>query len=58
MSCGLFIRLHFTIDGYDYRKTTRFRQGIHFSIIQVLFADHVHRRSGVHNKFPYLKFKG
>ena len=33
--------LHFSIGGYDYRKTTRFRQGIHFSIIQVLFADHM-----------------
>ena len=38
----LFMRLHFSIDGYDYRRTTRFRQSIHFSITQVLFADHVH----------------
>ena len=30
------------IGGYDYRKTARFRQIIHFSITQVLFADHVH----------------
>ena len=28
--------------GYDYRRTTRLRQSIHFSITQVLFADHVH----------------
>ena len=41
------MRLYFSVGGYDYRGTTRFRQGIHFSIIQVLFADHVHRRSGV-----------
>ena len=27
----LFMRLHFSIGGYDYRRTTRFRQGIHFS---------------------------
>ena len=55
--CSLFMCLHFSIGGYDYRKTTRFRQGIHFSIIQVLFADHVHRRSGVHNKFSFLRLK-
>ena len=33
----LFIRLHFSIGGYDYCRTARFRQGIHFSITQVLF---------------------
>ena len=38
----LFMRLHFSIGGYDYRRTARFRQSIHFSITQVLFADHVH----------------
>ena len=53
----LFMRLHFTIGGYDYRRTARFRQSIHFSIIQVLFADHMHRRSGFHNKFSFLWFK-
>ena len=53
--CSLFMRLHFSIGGYDYRRTTRFRQGIHFS--QVLFADHMHRRSRVHNKFSFLRFK-
>ena len=26
----LFMRLHFSIGGYDYRRTTRFRQSIHF----------------------------
>ena len=41
----------------DYRKTARLRQSIHFSRIQVLFADHVHRRSGVDNKVSFLKFK-
>ena len=45
------MRLHFSIGGYDYRKTTRFRQSIQFSGIQILFAEHVHRRTGVHNKF-------
>ena len=34
----LFMRLHFSIGGYDYRRTARFRQGIHFSINQVLFC--------------------
>ena len=28
----LFMRLHFSIGGYDYRRTARFRQSIHFSI--------------------------
>ena len=55
--CGLFMPLHFSIGCYDYRRTTRFRQGIHFSIIQVLFADHMHRRSGVDNKCSFLRFK-
>ena len=40
--CSLFMRLHFSIGCYDYRRTTRFRQSVHFSITQVLFADHVH----------------
>ena len=53
----LFMRLHFTIGGYDYRRTARLRQSIHFSITHVLFADHVHWRSGVDNKFSFLKFK-
>ena len=34
-----------------------FRQRVHFSIIQVLFADHMHRRAGVDNKFSFLRFK-
>ena len=34
----LFMRLHFYIGGYDYRRTTRRRQGIHFSFTQVLFC--------------------
>ena len=32
----LFLRLHFTVGGYDYRRTTRLRQSIHFSFTQVL----------------------
>ena len=51
----LFMRLHFSIGCYDCRRTARFHQGIHFSITQVLFADHVYRRSGVDNKFSFLK---
>ena len=51
------MRLHFSIGCYYYRRTTRLRQSIHFSRIQVLFADHVHRRSGVNNKFSLLRFK-
>ena len=53
----LFMRPHFSIGCYDYDRTTRFRQSIHFSRIQVLFADHVHRRFGVDNKFSFLSFK-
>ena len=45
------MRLHFSIGGYDYRKTARFHQSIHFSFTQVLFADHVHWRTGV--SFPH-----
>ena len=52
------MRLHFSIGGNDYRKTARVRQGIHFSITQVLFADHMHRRSRVYNKFSFLRFNG
>ena len=36
---GLLMRLHFSIGYYDNRRTTRLRQSIHFSRIQVLFAD-------------------
>ena len=34
--CALFMRLHFSIGGYDDRRTTRLRQSIHFNITQVL----------------------
>ena len=51
------MRLHFSIGCYDYRRTARFRPDINFSITQVLFADHVHWRAGVDNKFSFLKFK-
>ena len=54
----LFMRLHFSIGGYDGRTTARFRQSIQFSITQVFFfADHVHWCSGVDNKFSFLRFK-
>ena len=49
--CGPFMRLYFSIGYCDCRRTARFRQSIHFSITQVLFADHVHWRSTVYNKF-------
>ena len=39
------MRLHFSIGDYDYRRTIRFCQSIHFSITQVFFADHVHWRT-------------
>ena len=55
--CCLFMRLHFSIGGYDYRRTARFRQSIHSSITQVLFADHMHWRTGVDNKLSFLRFK-
>ena len=58
INCGLFMRLHFTIGCYDCRWTFRRRQSFQFSRIQVLFADLVHRRSGVYNKFSFLRFKG
>ena len=32
----LFMRLHFSIGGYDHRKTARFRQNIQFNISQLL----------------------
>ena len=57
MNCGLFMRLRFSIGCYDYRRTTRLRQSIHFSRILVLFADHVHRRSGVDNRFSFSGFR-
>ena len=57
INCGLFMRLHFSIGCYDCRGTSRRRQGIHFSRIQVLFAGYVHRRSRVDNKLSFLRFK-
>ena len=38
IQCGLFMRLHFSIGCYDYRRSTRLRQRIHFSIVQVLLG--------------------
>ena len=53
----LFMRLHFTIGRYDYRRTARFRQNIHISAsLKSFFADHMHRRAGVDNKFSFLRF--
>ena len=48
------MRPHFSIGCYDdRRRTARLRQGIHFSRIQVLFADHMQQRAGVDNKFSF-----
>ena len=58
INCGLFMRLHFTIGCFHRRTTSRRRQRIHCSRIQVLFADHVHRRTGVYNKICFLCFTG
>ena len=33
------MRLYFSIGGYDYRRTARFRQGIHFSRILIICID-------------------
>ena len=51
------MRLHFSIGGYDCCRTTRFRQNIHYSITLVLFVVNMHRRSGVDNKFSFLRFR-
>ena len=50
------MRLHFSIGCYDRRRTSRRRQNFQFSGIQILFADHVHRRTKVHNTFSFLWF--
>ena len=50
------MHLHFSIGCYECRRTSRRCQSILFSRIQVLSADHVHRRSGVYNNFSFLKF--
>ena len=52
------MRLHFSSGCYDRRWTSRRRHGFQVRGIQILFADHVHRRSGVYKKFSFLKFKG
>ena len=52
------MRLHFTIGCYNCRRTSWCRHGFHFNIIQILFADHVHRRSGVYSKFSFFWFIG
>ena len=53
---GLFVRLHFTIGWNNRRRFSWCRHGFQFSGIQILFADHMHRRSGVYNKFSFHKF--
>ena len=57
MNRSLFIRLHFTIGCYNGHLTSWCRHGFQFSGIQIHFADHVHRRSGVYNKISFLWFK-
>ena len=48
------MRLNFTIGCCDRRKTSRRCQNFQFSRIEALFADHVHRRSRVDNKFGLM----
>ena len=52
------MRLQLTSGRYNRRRTSRCRHGFQFSGIQILFADHVHRRSRVNNKICFLWFKG
>ena len=54
---GFCVRLHFSIDCFDCRRTTRLRQCVRFSRIQILFADHVYRPSAVDSKFSCFKCK-
>ena len=54
----LWQRLHFSIGCYNRRRTFWRRQSFEFNIIQVVFADHVHRRSRVYNKLSFLSFNG
>ena len=51
INCGLFMRLHFTSGCENRRRTSRRRHGFQVSGIQILFADHVHRRSRVYHQF-------
>ena len=51
------MRLHFSIGCYDCRGTSRCRHGFQLSGVQILFADHVQKRSGVYHKFSFLWFK-
>ena len=48
------MRLHFAIGCKNRHRTSLCRHGFQFSGIQILYADHVHRRTGVHNKFSFL----
>ena len=52
------MRVHFSIGCYDCRWTSRRRPSVQFRRVQVLFADHVHRRSGVYNKFSFPRYNG
>ena len=51
------MRLHFTMGCYDRRWASRRRQSFQFTRNQNLFADHVHRRSGVYKQIlvPQVK---
>ena len=50
----LFMRLHFSIGCYDYRSTTRLSIS---ASLKSFFADHMHWRAGVDNKFSFLRFQ-
>ena len=59
-SCGLFMRMHFSIGCYDCRRTSRHRQRIHFSRIQVFLLiiciDAL--ESTTNSRSPGLRFDG
>ena len=50
----LFMRLHFSIGGYDYRRTARFRESIHFTITQVFCWSCALTRSRQQILFPQV----
>ena len=54
VNCGLFMRLHFSITCYYHRITTRFRQGIRFSRIQILFCASSQRTESTTNSLPLV----
>ena len=54
-SC-LFIRLHFSRNCCNRRRTLWNRHGFQFYGIHILPADHVYRRVGIYDKLSFLNF--